>query len=96
MYILTQDGTQVLDADKVERFCVSVMSDCDRIVASYSDIRPPVTIARYAKSEHAGQYLFNLLTALSAGEKAFCMPLSVLQAEERHIHDTRQKRKGGS
>ena len=96
MYILTQDENQIVDADKVERFCVSSMPDCDRIVASYSDTRPPVTIARYAKSEYVQRRLGELLDALEAGEKVYYMPLSILQAGERHIHDTRQKRKGGS
>ena len=96
MYILTQYGTQIVDADKVERFCISTLPDCDRIVASYSDERPPVTLARYAKDEDAALQLYALLHALAAREEAYIMPSSILQAEEKRVHDARTKRKGGS
>lgn len=96
MYIMTQDGMQIIASEYVQRFCISSMPDCDRIVASYYQDASPVTIARYAKSEDVKSELFALLKALESGSESYFFPPSILQAEKIRTHDARIKRKGGS
>lgn len=81
----------------MQRFCVSVMPDCDRIMASYVvGDGGAVTMGRYAKSEDARLVLHTLLVELARDDGWFEMPPSILQGDGTHKHDVRAKRKGGS
>lgn len=96
MYIMLAGGRQIVNSEFVERFCISEKNDAALIVASYSDVRPPVTMARYANMDEARGVLCELMGALSGGQGYFTMPESVLYFEERTVKDARVKRKGGS
>lgn len=96
LYILSGSKKEIVNSDFVERFCVVVKSDASLIVLSYSDTRPPVTLAKYKDAVEAKGILAELFAALAGGQTYFEMPDSLLLAEERGIKDARVKRKGGS
>ena len=96
MYIMSEDGRQIINADFPERFCIVAKPDATLIVASYGDARPPVTMGRYFGEDEARDVMGGLLTALWSGQSCFYMPISQLYAEERSKHDARTKRRGGS
>lgn len=96
MYIMTGDGKQIINSEYVERFCAVKKSDAALIVASYSDIRPPVTLARYKDIDEAQSTLEELLTAMAGGQSCYTMPESRLFFEEKVKKDARTKRKGSS
>lgn len=96
MYIMSEDGRQIINADFPERFCLAVKPDAALIVASYGDSRPPVTMGRYSGEDEARSVMGELLTALWSGQACYYMPASRLYAEEQTKYDARTKRKGGS
>ena len=96
MWIMSEDGKQVINAEIPERYCLAPKSDAVLVVASYRDDRPAVTIARYADMDEAKQVMGALMSALAGGQACFYMPVSRLFAGENKVHDARQKRRGGS
>ncbi len=96
MYIVDSRAKQIINSDFVERFCVSEKDDAALIVASYSDVRPPVTMGRYRGLEEAQDTLGQLLSALVGGQMVFHMPDSLLYGGQSRVKDARVKRKGGS
>ena len=96
MYIMAAGGKQIVNSEFVERFCLSEKGDAVLIVASYSDVRPPVTMGRYQDLAEARRVFGELMGALSGGQACYDMPESLLYAEERTKKDARTKRKGGS
>jgi len=96
MYILALDGKQILNSDFAERFCICEKEDAALIVASYGNMRPPITVARYRDDKEARDALYALLGALGGGQLYFIMPDSTLYYEEPIKKDARTKRKGGS
>lgn len=96
MYILSGNRKEIVNSEFVERFCVVVKDDAALIVASYSALRQPVTVARYADLREAVDALGQLMGALAGGQACFDMPESRLYANERFMRDARTKRKGGS
>ncbi len=96
MYILSQDGKQLVRAEYPERYCLVEKYDAVLVVASYRDDRPPVTLGRYANLQEAGEALSDLLVALTGGQGYMSMPLSQLNAAAPIVHDARTKRRGGS
>ncbi len=95
MYIVTVDSWQIINSEYVERFCVCKKPDAALIVASYSDVRPPVTMGRYRDVDEAVSALGKLLSALVGEQRFFYMPASLLHWEEQKISDARTKRRGG-
>ena len=96
MYIMAAGGKQIINSEFVERFCLSEKEDAILIVASYSDTRPPVTMARYANMDESRDALGKLMGALAGGQAYFDMPESILYYEEHVRKDARVKRRGGS
>lgn len=96
MYIVDSHAKQIINSDFVERFCVVEKGDAALIVASYSDVRPPVTMGRYQDAKEAQNAMCQLLSALIGGQAVFHMPDSLLFGEQTRIKDARVKRKGGS
>lgn len=96
MFIMNNKGLEVINSQFVERFCISIKPDAALIVASYSDQRAPVTVARYADAAEAKEALVELSQALAGGTELFYMPDSRLFFAETERHDARVKRKGGS
>ncbi|MDO4564820.1 MAG: hypothetical protein Q4C04_04330 [Clostridia bacterium] len=96
MYILNGQGAEVLNSDRVERFCIAAKEDAALIVASYDNVRPAVTVARYKDVKEAKDALHSLFNAISEGQGSFVMPDSLLYWAEKQIKDARTKRKGGS
>ncbi len=96
MYILTGNKKEIVNAEFVERFCIVTKPDVVLIIASYSDVRPPVTIGKYANEKESEEALGDLFGALSGGASYYTMPESTLFAEEQWKRDARTKRKGGS
>lgn len=97
MYILNGSGTEIVNSDYVERFCLVQKEDAALIVASYHTDRPPVTLARYADGAEARSALQSLLQELASGcRSAVEMPESTLHAVEPVRRDARTKRRGGS
>lgn len=96
MYIMAASGSQIVNSEFVERFCISEKEDAALVVASYSNVRPPVTMARYANTDEAMGALGDLMGALAGGQTCFTMPDSTLYYEERRKKDARTKRRGGS
>lgn len=96
MYIMVPSGMQIINSEFVERFCVTEKPDAALIVASYSDVRPPVTMGRYANTKEAKQTLGELMAALAGGQTCFTLPDSTLYYGEQTKKDARTKRRGGS
>ena len=96
MYIMNGAKNQIINAEFVERFCISEKDDAALIVLSYSSERPAVTLARYKDAKEARTVLADLLLALAGGQSYYSMPDSLVYGEERHKMDARTKRKGGS
>lgn len=96
MYILDGRGMQIVNTEFVERFCVVTKPDAALIIASYSQNREPVTLARYKDDKEAKAALMEMLGALAGGQRQFVMPDSLLRHEETIKHDARTKRRGGS
>ena len=96
MYILATNGRQIVNAEFVERFCLSEKDDATLIVASYSDSRPPVTLGRYKDAKEAKDVLYSLVMALAGEQRVYDMPDSTLFFEEMVRRDARVKRRGGS
>lgn len=96
MYIVSQDGKQIVNAEYPERFCLAEKPDAVLVVASYRDDRPPVTLGRYANLQEAAEVLWTLLVALTGGQGYMSMPPSLLNAAAPVVHDARTKRRGGS
>lgn len=98
MYIMTSNGTQIINSDFVERFAIAEKPDAALILASYTSAPtpPPVTIGRYKDKKEAKEALGDMLLALSNKDECFTMPDSVLNFEEHIKNDARTKRKGGS
>lgn len=96
MYIMAAGGKQIVNSEFVERFCISEKEDSALIVASYSDVRPPVTMARYKDVKEARRAIGELMGALAGGQTYFDMPESILYYEEHIKKDARTKRRGGS
>lgn len=96
MYIMAAGGKQIVNSEFVERFCIAEKEDAALIVASYSDVRPPVTMARYKDMEEARRAIGELMGALAGGQACFDMPDSILYYEEQIKKDARTKRRGGS
>lgn len=96
MYIMAAGGRQIVNSEFVERFCISEKDDASLVVASYSDVRPPVTMARYKDTEEARRAIGALMGALSGGQTCFDMPESLLYCEEQIKKDARTKRRDGS
>lgn len=96
MYIFDGSRKQIINAEFVERFCISEKDDATLIVASYSSSRPPVTLARYENTAEAKGALADLFYAISGGQAYFEMPESRLYSPEHPIKDARTKRRGGS
>ena len=96
MYIMAAGGKQIINSEFVERFCLSEKEDAVLIVASYSDTRPTVTMARYANMDESRDALGKLMGALAGGQAYFDMPESILYYEEHVRKDARVKRRGGS
>lgn len=94
MYIWA--GKQVINSNFVERFCLVEKNDAVLVVASYSDLRPAVTLSRYKNLREATGALEDLMFALSGEQATFSMPDSTLYYEEIIKKDARTKRKGGS
>ena len=95
MYIMNEAGTEILNSEFVERFCIARKPDATLIVASYSENRY-VTVARYSNEKEAFRVLGELFGALAAGQTYFDMPASLMFAEQFVKKDARTKRKGGS
>ena len=96
MYIGNNGYSQIINSEFVERFVCVQKSDAVLIVASYNDVRPPVTMGRYRDMKEAQDALGELLNALAGGQTVFHMPESLLHGEQTAIRDARTKRKGGS
>lgn len=96
MYILSGKNDAIIDSTFVERFCIVKHQDAVLIVASYSDVRLPVTIGKYADGNEAEEAFSALFGALSGEQRYFIMPSSVLFTRERAVSDARTKRRGGS
>lgn len=98
MYIMTSNGSQIVNSVFVERFVIAEKSDAALIVASYTSASepPPVTIGRYKDRKEAQGALGSMFAALSNKDECFTMPDSLLYFEERVKKDARTKRKGGS
>ena len=96
MYIMTAGGRQIINCEFVERFCIAEKEDATLIVASYSDVRPPVTLGRYKDPEEARRANEELMGALAGGQTCFDMPESLLYYAEHIKKDARTKRRGGS
>lgn len=98
MYIMTSNGTQIINSGFVERFAIAEKPDAALIVASYTSANepPPVTIGRYKDRKEAKDALAAIFSALSCNVDCFTMPDSLLYFEERIKKDARTKRKGGS
>lgn len=95
MYIMNEAGTEILNSDFVERFCMVKKPDAILIVASYGADRC-VTIGRYGDINEAAEVMDNLSGALAVGQAFFDMPISLLFAEQALKKDARTRRKGGS
>lgn len=96
MFIMSIDGSQIVDSAFVERFRVDRFSDCARVLASYGEERKPVVLERYKTFDEAKDVLHNLLLALGGGQTIFYMPESLLFHEEVEVHDEKIRRRGGS
>lgn len=96
MYILNQSQTQIINSEFVERFCVLEKTDAVLILLSYGDERSPVTLARYKDMKEAKEILYDIMLAMSGGQRYYVMQDSRLYAEEHIKKDARVKRKGGS
>lgn len=100
MYIMTQDGKQIIDSDFVERFAVAVKPDATLIIASYTsgDDKKPVTMGRYVDEKQAEEELTSLFFALAdadgGGVNHYHMPAKTYI--EREKKDARTKRRGKS
>lgn len=95
MYIMNEAGTEIMNADFVERFCVVKKPDTVLIVASYGADRC-VTVGRYGNLNEAAEAMVDLSSALARGQAFFDMPNSLLFAEQTIKKDARTKRRGGS
>lgn len=95
MYIMNGAGTEILNADFVERFCMVKKPDATLIVASYGADRY-VTVARYQDVKEAEQAIGGLFGALAAGQAYYDMPESLMYAEQTIKKDARTRRRGGS
>lgn len=96
MYILAGNKKEIINSEFVERFCIVIKPDAALVNASYSDVRPPVTMGKYADDKEGVEVLGDLYGALSGGAAYYTMPESKLFAEEKWKRDSRAKRKGGS
>lgn len=96
MYIMNSECSQIINSDFVERFCIFDKVDNWIMVASYTDARPPVTLARYKSKNEAQDALGDLFAAMSGGQANYTLPISRLYAEECIRKDARVKRRGGS
>jgi hypothetical protein len=96
MYILSGNDHEIVNSEFVERFRIVEKPDAVLIVASYSDVRPPITLARYRDMEEAEDALIELFRDLYCKEAYFRMPESSYHAAEAEVRDARTKRKGGS
>lgn len=96
MYLLTEAGSQIVNTEFVERFCVARKPDAVLIVASYSTERPPVTLGRYADGQEACAALLELYGAMAGGQACFTMPEGRVHSGEAQVRDARTKRRGGS
>ena len=96
MYILAGNKKEIVNAEFVERFCIVTKPDAVLIIASYSDVRPPVTIGKYVNEKESEEVLGDLFGALSGGASYHTMPESTLFALKQWKRDARTKRKGGS
>lgn len=98
MYIMTNNGMQIINSDFVERFTIAEKPDASLVIASYTSDQtpPPVTIGRYKDKKEAQDALGKMFVALSHKDDCFTMPDSLLFYEERIKKDARVKRKGGS
>ena len=96
MYILSGNKKEIINSDFVERFCTAEKPDAALIIASYNDVRPAVTLAKYENATEAKCALVDLFGAISGGQTYFEMPESRMFSGERMAKDARTKRKGGS
>lgn len=96
MYILNSSEKEIINSNFVERFCISDKEDAALIIASYNNVRPPVTIARYKNTKEAKAALGELFAALAGGQTHFFMSDSLLYGEETIKEDARTRRRGGS
>lgn len=98
MYIMTNNESQVINSDFVERFVIVEKPDAALIVASYTSASepPPVTIGRYKDRKEAKDALRDMFSALASKFYCYTMTDSVLHFEEHIKKDARTKRKGGS
>lgn len=96
MYILSGNKKEIINSDFVERFLIAIKPDTALVIASYSDVRPPVTMGKCADENEGIEVLSDLYGALSGGAAYYQMPESKLFSEEKWKRDARTKRKGGS
>lgn len=98
MYIMTNNETQIINSDFVERFVIVEKPDAALIIASYTSANepPPVTIGRYKDRKEAQDASKDMFYALASKFDCYTMPDSVLYFAEHIKKDARTKRKGGS
>lgn len=96
LYIMSENGKQIINTEFVERFCIVEKEDAALVVASYSDVRAPVTIGKYLDAAEAKGVLADIMAALSGVQCYYNMPGSRLFAGEYIKKDARIKRRGGS
>ena len=96
MYILNQAGTEIINSEYMERFCVARKPENALVVASPGRDKQPTTLGRYENVTEACEVLDALFDALRYSEDSFLMPPSCAHADDYRIRDARQKRRGGS
>lgn len=95
MFIVTNQQNMIVNSEFVERFLIVEKPDASLIIASYNDIRPPITLGRYEQSE-SKSVLSDLYSALLSDQAGFVMPDSILYYQQKKVKDARTARKGGS
>ena len=98
MFFLNETGCELINSSYVERFCVVKKPDASLIVASYGDVRPPVTIGRYADKSEAMEALANLSQSLNDGYAPRMKSSSYggIENKAENYHGKKEKGHGGS
>lgn len=97
MFIMNSTGTELINADYVERFKI-VEKDGDHLIyAIYRQDSKPCVIGRYGTTEDAGKALADMNAAICEGTANYQMPSGETPAAKPdRYHGKKPIRRGGS
>lgn len=97
MWIISGNGMEMINADRVTRFFINHVADVWLIGATYDGSDKVMSIGKYDTEAFARQTLTAIAAAMSDDAAYYIAPDNHIDAPTpRKIMDSRVKRKGGS